>query len=219
MRTDGDGEVSDLVSGGDAMPERRRELAEWRRERIIDAAMSVFGGKGVDAASMKDVAAAAGVTPGLLYHYFAGKEALVLAVISERGFLPELRLLLSTSEQRPARVVLPEVLTGFHRILAERAELIGLFLSGATTNPNIRQGLQEFVTEGQQLLGAYLSDRVAAGELRPHDPRAVAHVLLSSCVLGHVIGAPADPSTVVDVVLDGLTVRTDSPDHGGRSMG
>lgn len=214
-------EVSDLVDDEEAMPERRRELAEWRRERIIDAAMSVFGGKGVDAASMKDVAAAARVTPGLLYHYFAGKEALVLAVIAERGFLPELRLLLSASEQRAAGVVLPEVLIGFHRILNERAKLVGLFLSGAATNPQIRQGLEEFVREGQQLLGAYLSDRVTAGELRPHDPQAVAQVLLSSCVLGHIIGVPADPATVIDVVLDGLRVATDSPSagdgHGGSS--
>ena len=82
------------------MPVRRRELAEWRRQRILDAALAVFGSKGVDGASIKDVAAAAGVAPGLLYHYFAGKEALSLAVTVERGFLPELRALLAKAQQQ-----------------------------------------------------------------------------------------------------------------------
>jgi AcrR family transcriptional regulator len=46
------------------MPVRRRELAEWRRQRILDAALAVFGSKGVDGASMKEVAAAVSLFRG-----------------------------------------------------------------------------------------------------------------------------------------------------------
>jgi AcrR family transcriptional regulator len=185
------------------MPVRRRELAEWRRQRILDAALAVFGSKGVDGASMKEVAAAAGVAPGLLYHYFAGKEALSLAVTVERGFLPELRGLLARAQQRPAAVVLPEVTAGFDRMLSERSALVGLFISGAS-NPKIRDGLEEVLRETQRLLGQYLADRVAAGEIRAHDSRAVVQALFSSCALGHIIGQPVDPLAVARIVLEGI---------------
>jgi AcrR family transcriptional regulator len=97
--------MSTQVGSGAAMPQRRRDMAEWRREQILDAALLVFGTKGVHAASMKEVAAAAGVTSGLLYHYFTSKEALSLAVTVERGFLSDLRSLLSEKGERPAVVV------------------------------------------------------------------------------------------------------------------
>jgi AcrR family transcriptional regulator len=192
------------AGSSDTMPVRRREQAEWRRQRILDAALLVFGSKGVDAASMKEVAAAAGVTSGLLYHYFASKEALSLAVTVERGFLPELRELLTGAGERPAAVVLPEVTAGFDRMLGQRTALVGLFVSGAG-NPKIRQGLEEVVNETHRLLGKYLSDRIAVGELRPHDPRAVVQVLFSCCAVGHLIGQPVDPAAVAQIVLGGIT--------------
>ena len=187
------------------MPLRRRELAEWRREQVLDAALLVFGAKGLDAASMKDIATAAGVTPGLLYHYFDSKEALSLAVTVERGFLAEFRDLLAQAGDRPAAIVLPEVTAGFDRILSERSALVGLFISGVT-KPEIRRGLEEILSETNRLLGAYLSERVAAGELRPHDSRAVVQALFSSCAFGHLVGQPVDPAAVAGIVLAGIVV-------------
>jgi AcrR family transcriptional regulator len=185
------------------MPVRRREIAEWRRQRILDAALAVFGRKGVDGSSMKEVAAAAGVAPGLLYHYFNGKEALSLAVTVERGFLSELRELLKGAKQRPAAVVLPELTVGFDRMLSKRSALVGIFLSGAT-NPKIRGGLEEMLNEIQRLLGQYLLDRVAAGEIRPHDSQAAVNALFSTCTFGHLIGQPVDPLAVARIVLEGI---------------
>jgi AcrR family transcriptional regulator len=180
------------TGNSDTVPVRRRELAEWRRQRILDAALLVFGSKGVDAAS------------GLLYHYFTSKEALSLAVTVERGFLSELRELLTGAGERPAVVVLPEVTAGFDRMLSQRTALVGLFVSGAA-NPKIRQGLEEILNETHRLLGKYLSDRIAAGELRPHDSRAVVQALFSSCAFGYMIGQPVDPAAVAQIVLEGIT--------------
>jgi AcrR family transcriptional regulator len=49
-------------------------------ERIRDAALEGFARDGVAATSMRDVAAAAGVSPGLVQHYFPSKAALRGAV-------------------------------------------------------------------------------------------------------------------------------------------
>src|SRR5215813_4796935 len=49
------------------------------RERILDAALTLFRRKGFDGATMRDVARAAGLSLGAAYYYFESKEALVLA--------------------------------------------------------------------------------------------------------------------------------------------
>jgi AcrR family transcriptional regulator len=204
-----------LVNELERAPTGRRAQAQWRRERLLDAALAVFVDKGIDGATVKDITAAAGVTQGLLYHYFDGKDALVLAILRERGFLPELRRLLAGSLGRPAGVVLPELAAGFRRLLAEHAELVALFFAAGRANGAVRAALQGFVAEGQQLLADYLAARVAAGELRPHDTRVAAQLLLSTVALGQVTGADTDTDAVVEVLLHGLT----APDRRGRSRG
>ena len=52
--------------------------------RILDAASLLFFRQGVRATSLDQVAAASGTGKGQLYHYFAGKEDLVLAVIERQ---------------------------------------------------------------------------------------------------------------------------------------
>ena len=197
-------------------PTGRRAQAEWRRQQLLDAALAVFVDKGIDGATVKDITAAAGVTQGLLYHYFDSKNAIVLAILQERGFLPELRRLLAAPD-RPAEVVLPELAAGFHRLLAEHGGLVALFFAAGRANPAVRAGLQGFVAEGQRLLADYLTTRVAAGELRPHDTRTTAQLLLSTVAFDQITGVGTDPAVVADVPLHGLTTTPDdSPERGGR---
>jgi AcrR family transcriptional regulator len=189
------------------MAASRREQVARRREELLDAALVVFAAKGIDGASMKDIAAAAGVAAGLLYHYFQNKQSLVVAVLAERGFLPEMRERLAVGSHRPAAEFLPDLSAGFGRLLAERADLVGLFFMGTGSDPLVRQALREFVSEGRQLLADYLSTRVAAGELRAHDTQTAAQLLLSTIVLGQVTGIAPDPITVVEVLLHGLMAQ------------
>lgn len=59
-----------------------RVLTE-RHTRILDAAERVFARAGFHAATMNDVAAEAGMSPGNLYRYFASKDA-IIAGMAER---------------------------------------------------------------------------------------------------------------------------------------
>jgi AcrR family transcriptional regulator len=65
-------------------PIRRRPTREATRERVLDAAAGVFAAKGFAAASLDDVAAAAGLTKGAIYSSFRGKDALILALMEQR---------------------------------------------------------------------------------------------------------------------------------------
>ncbi|MCG8591190.1 MAG: TetR family transcriptional regulator [Proteobacteria bacterium] len=62
------------------------------RERILDAAETVFGQRGFDAATTREIAALSGTNVATPYTYFAGKEALYAAVI-ERAIAPLIELM------------------------------------------------------------------------------------------------------------------------------
>lgn len=56
---------------------RGRPLVDDKRRRILDAGLRVFAARGYEGTSVPDVAAAAEVATGTLYHYFRDKEAIV----------------------------------------------------------------------------------------------------------------------------------------------
>jgi AcrR family transcriptional regulator len=60
---------------------RRAEYAEQTRAAIIDAAAQAFADKGFTATSITEIAAAARVTKGAVYHHFPDKQALFEAVL------------------------------------------------------------------------------------------------------------------------------------------
>ncbi|HEX6799385.1 MAG TPA: helix-turn-helix domain-containing protein [Ktedonobacterales bacterium] len=61
--------------------EANARIREEQRRRILAAAERVFARKGLAAAKMSDIARAARVSYGLVYHYFATKEEIFGALI------------------------------------------------------------------------------------------------------------------------------------------
>jgi len=53
--------------------------SEETRARILEAALAVFRERGFEQATMREVAAAAGVATGAAYYYFESKDAIVMA--------------------------------------------------------------------------------------------------------------------------------------------
>ena len=58
----------------------RRRL-EQNKERIIRAALEIFGTHGIKKTSIRDIAQKAGVTPVTVYNHFGSKDGLVLATV------------------------------------------------------------------------------------------------------------------------------------------
>jgi AcrR family transcriptional regulator len=61
----------------------RSRHAEATRRAVLDAARSLFGRQGYAQTSVEEIADAALVTKGAVYHHFAGKKALFRAVYDE----------------------------------------------------------------------------------------------------------------------------------------
>jgi AcrR family transcriptional regulator len=64
-----------------AQPSGRRLTFEQRREHLLDAVSTLAADTDIEALSVQDLAAHAGVSEGLLYHYFPTKQALILAAV------------------------------------------------------------------------------------------------------------------------------------------
>src|SRR5947207_12992987 len=62
---------------------RWRRLPEERPEQILNAALVVFGERGLGAARLEDIAKRAGLSKGTIYLYFPNKEALFREVIRQ----------------------------------------------------------------------------------------------------------------------------------------
>lgn len=60
---------------------RREAVRELKRGLILDAARKVFEAEGLDGASLRAIAAAAGYTPAALYFHFESKEAIYAEVL------------------------------------------------------------------------------------------------------------------------------------------
>jgi AcrR family transcriptional regulator len=63
--------------------ETNARIREEQKERILEAAKSIFAHKGFSETKMSDIAAAANVSYGLTYHYFANKEAIFSSLLHQ----------------------------------------------------------------------------------------------------------------------------------------
>jgi AcrR family transcriptional regulator len=61
--------------------ESNQRIREEQRERILEAARMIFAHKGFTDTKMTDIAAAAGVSYGLAYHYFKDKEEIFTRLV------------------------------------------------------------------------------------------------------------------------------------------
>lgn len=67
-----------------AAPPAERADAARNRRRVLDAAAALFAERGVEAVTMDDVVAAAGVGKGTLYRRFGDKSGLATALLDDR---------------------------------------------------------------------------------------------------------------------------------------
>ena len=70
-----------MVGDGKSAPRRRLSPAD-RREQILQAALGLFAHREVASVAVEEVAAAAGVSPALVHHYFGSREGVARAALA-----------------------------------------------------------------------------------------------------------------------------------------
>ncbi|WP_222122091.1 TetR/AcrR family transcriptional regulator [Curtobacterium sp. 9128] len=79
-------------------PPSRRPGSETRAE-ILRVALELFTARGYEGTSIRDIAEALGITKSSLYYHFAGKEAIIRALVDDRR--DELDALLAWIDEQP----------------------------------------------------------------------------------------------------------------------
>lgn len=63
--------------------EQNQQIRDERREQILQAALKVFARRGMVAAKISDIATEAGLSHGLVYHYFKSKEEVFFTLVKK----------------------------------------------------------------------------------------------------------------------------------------
>jgi AcrR family transcriptional regulator len=181
-----------------------------RRTQILEGALEVFSTKGFRDATNKDIASAAGIgSPGLIYHYFKDKAALLRAVIEHntRSF---------------EAFSLDDALHGFS--VADGLRLFAHNYLALVRRHNFRLMLREALGDSDfartlseagplrlwGVLATYLQHHMQRGHLRPCDPALAARSFVGPIVIHlmerNVFNAGAtlasDEEALVDHIVD-----------------
>lgn len=156
--------------GGD-VPERAASARSGGgAERILQAALSLFGRQGVKGTSLKAIAAAAEVSPALIVHHYGSKEA--LRVACDQHVAGVLR---RTKTDAMGRGQQPDPLSLMTQLRENRPVVRYLARTLGDGSPHVNDLVDEMVADAER----YTAAGVEAGLLRPSaDPRARVVVLL-----------------------------------------
>lgn len=140
-----------------------------KRQHILDHAAVLFAEQGYDRTTTSQLCGRAEISPGRLYHYFAGKKQVFIAVLTqdEQGTQELLDRL--TQEGAPL-----QGLIGFVDHLAQPAttdpivsKLVLEAMLQAHRDPDVRSELERVDAEEMRGLRVLLSRAVRAGEVDP----------------------------------------------------
>ncbi len=161
---------------------RTPKVVEDRREQILKAAVRVFAQKGFDKATNKDIAQEAGITAGLIYHYFKSKEDLLRAALEANS--PE--QLLRSFPAQTAQISPQNMLRFVAQQLFDAAEsarfvrLVRIFLPEMIHDPSVAPLGLSIIHDVVSYLETYLAKAMERGELTQADPRLTAQLFLGS---------------------------------------
>ncbi|HON38195.1 MAG: TetR/AcrR family transcriptional regulator [Desulfomonilia bacterium] len=118
-----------------------------KQEMIIDAALEVFREKGYANARMADIARRAGVSYGLVYHYFGSKEVLFNLIVGT--WWNDLYSMMEREKASNAdfRQKLVHIITFFLDTYAQKPNLISIFVSEVCRSSvyHTEEGLAKFL--------------------------------------------------------------------------
>lgn len=161
---------------------------ERTRRAILDAARRVILEKGYTAASMREIAEAAAITPAAIYNHFEGKEALFSAALSEVVPVAELTAFLQGLEGDSAEALVQGAYRGLLQIITSHEDYIGLALIDAQE----REGatLATFLPRFFPLMMAFAQRLQAVdgegGRLRKRHPAFIVRAFVS-VIAGYVL--------------------------------
>lgn len=187
-----------------------QRLRDERHRHLLRAAAQVFARKGLMATTISDIAAAAQVSHGLAYHYFASKEEIFRQLV--RRAMQGTEQLLREAHARPGTVTerLRWLITEMIEGAKESADDL-LIVQQAVMSEAVPPDVREMVLDGSriplELLSDLLHEGQFSGEIIDGDPDQLA-LLWLACIQGIFSNTALsfdqrsiEPGTMLDLFL------------------
>jgi AcrR family transcriptional regulator len=200
----------------------RSQHAEATRRAVLDAAKSLFGRQGYPQTTVDEIADAARVTKGAVYHHFAGKEALFRAVYAEVETDAQARVLRAgNAGMTPVDQMVAMMNAYLDAALDVEIRRITLVDGPAIVGQEIDNNTEQ--QPGFAAVRAFLATAIASGEIMDLDPGALTGLLGGlAWVAGLLIARSGDPDETratlgraLDAMLRGLAPGN-SPTPGNK---
>ncbi|MGI8714894.1 MAG: TetR/AcrR family transcriptional regulator [Solirubrobacteraceae bacterium] len=192
----------------------RSQHVEATRRAVLAAARAAFGLRGYAQTSVDEIAAAAAVTKGAVYHHFVGKEALFRAVHAEVEAEAQARTAAVADPKAPP---IEQIVAGVNAYLD--AALDGQIRRITLIDGPALLGLEPDGPANQQAghvaLRSDIATAIARGQIVDLDPDVLAHLIGGLALQGGLLIARAsDPEVTraalgqaLDAMLRGLTPK------------
>ncbi len=188
-----------------AMTEEPIRSPESTRERILDAALSVFSHKGYHDARLDEIVAESKTSKGSIYFHFPNKERLFLALVEKFADLVERRVTEAierqTSPMAKVEAALEACLEAFGRYRRPAKVMLVQATGLGTVFEEKRLEINERFAN---LIRIYLNEAVAAGEIEEVDTDVIAHAWLGSIyylTIRWVYSGEPEPSRIVGTLV------------------
>jgi AcrR family transcriptional regulator len=155
------------VSSRTQKPRRRRLTADERRQAILDAALDVFARRGYHAASIDEIAHAAGISKALIYEHFPSKRDLHVSLLEMHVREIFGRLVESAATGEPGEVRLRAGVDAFLGWVEEHGDAFRMLFRDA-----VETEVVEFVARVQQQATAAIAELIAREPLGPRSKDA-----------------------------------------------
>lgn len=160
----------------------RRVLVEHRSRQLLDAAARLMAKAGSETVSMQAVAQEAGVSVGLIYRYFGGKDELLLAIILD--VLETASTEVPTAIEGAGEDPVDQLVAGFAAyckvIDTHRHAAVLTYRESNALSEDGRQQIKAREVESSLPLRACVADGVAAKTLRAVDVDLVAYNFITA---------------------------------------
>lgn len=203
---------------------RKKKITARRQEQILKAAMEVFSRKGYAAATIPEIAAAAGLAAGTIYLYYPSKRELFIAVIKNLIITTPLLDLIDKIPKENIAVIFKHILQDrFDLIKNKTVSRMPSLMGEVQRDPELKAlWLEQFLRPFLSRIEAGYRAMTASGKFRRLEPavavRAVGGMFLGFLLLKIMEGDTSPlkhlpqekvADDMVDFVLHGLLVDTD----------
>jgi TetR/AcrR family transcriptional regulator len=180
-------------------PRRTRLSSGDRRQQLLDHAIELFSQRGFSGTRTKDIAAACGVSEGILFHHFATKEDLYRAILdshadeagSHQWMLEMQQFAAQRQDTRLIHCLVTHIIRSFREEAAFHRLLLYAWLEGHSLADMMQQQLGMPTCD---FLRGYVSLRQRDGAFRAGDPGLMVVALFSPALQygmsKYIFGAP-----------------------------